>query len=63
MNIIDKGKKDFYKGNITNPFNEDTYRNKEWQRGFNMAYFEQLERVKNHENRRRSKRLDRQSKR
>ena len=51
MNIVDRGIRDFYKGNLINPYNVDTYRNKEWERGFNKAYFEQLERVKKYENR------------
>jgi len=63
MNIIEKGYKSFWKGNLSNPYNVDTYRNKEWERGFNKAYFEQLERVKKYENRRRGKGVLRQSNR
>ena len=38
-----KGKKDFYKTE-TNPYNSETFRGKEWQRGFNKSYFESLKR-------------------
>ena len=40
MNIVDKGYKAFWRGNLINPYNIGTYRNKEWERGFNKAYFE-----------------------
>tara|TARA_R100001594_G_scaffold93860_1_gene128073 strand:- start:939 stop:1142 length:204 start_codon:yes stop_codon:yes gene_type:complete len=47
-----KGKKDFYKTEttgdrvheVTNPYNSETFRGKEWQRGFNKSYFESLKR-------------------
>ena len=55
MNIVDKGYKAFWRGNLINPYNIGTYRNKEWERGFNKAYFEQLKKVKGYEARRRSK--------
>jgi len=51
MNIVEKGYRAFWKGNLINPYNTGTYRNKEWERGFNKAYFEQLKRVKKHESR------------
>ena len=43
-----KGKKDFYKTEttgdrvheVTNPYNSETFRGKEWQRGYNAAYFQ-----------------------
>ena len=57
MNIVEKGSRAFWKGNLINPYNTGTYRNKEWERGFNKAYFEQLNRVKKHESRRGSKRV------
>lgn len=47
-----KGYKDFYSGNVSNPFNEGTYRGREWQRGFNVAYFENLKKVKSEEQKR-----------
>lgn len=46
MNAFVKGQKDFRSGTIENPFNEGTHRYKEWERGFNSAYFENLEKVK-----------------
>ena len=55
MNIVDKGYKAFWKGNLVNPYNTGTYRNKERERGFNKAYFEQLKKVKKHESRKGSR--------
>lgn len=37
-----KGLADFRKGNLTNPYRVNTYYWKEWQRGFDNAYFENL---------------------
>lgn len=34
---------------LTSPFDKDTMQHREWERGFNKAYFEQLKRVKEHE--------------
>ncbi len=47
-----EGFKDFYKGQISNPYNEGTYRHREWQMGFNKAYFQNLEKVKRGEEKR-----------
>ncbi len=55
MKANDKGYKDFTSGRIINPYNLNTYRHKEWERGFNKAYFEQLKKVKGYEARGRSK--------
>lgn len=57
MNVVDKGYKSFWKGHIVNPYNVGTYRNKEWERGFNKAYFEQLRRIKKYESKRRGGRV------
>ena len=38
-----------------NPYNSNTMQYREWQRGYNYAYFKQLEKVKQNEFRRRSK--------
>ena len=38
-----------------NPYNSNTMQHREWQRGYNFAYFKQLEKVKQNESRRRSK--------
>jgi hypothetical protein len=45
----EKGYKDFRQGRVVNPFPDDTMQCREWERGFNKAYFEQLERVKEYE--------------
>tara|TARA_R100001082_G_C4346212_1_gene152418 strand:+ start:818 stop:1072 length:255 start_codon:yes stop_codon:yes gene_type:complete len=34
---------------LSNPFRADTMQYREWERGFNKAYFDQLKRVKKHE--------------
>ena len=49
MKNVRRGMSDFYKGNITNPFPEDTTDHREWQFGFNKSYFENLERQKQYE--------------
>ena len=41
MKPYDRGVLDFRRGNIDNPFNNGTVRYREWQRGFNSAYFKQ----------------------
>lgn len=45
----EKGYSDFKKGRLINPFHEDTMQFREWNRGFNVAYFEQLKRIKEYE--------------
>jgi len=45
----EKGYKDFQRGRVTNPFHQDTMQHREWQRGFNQAYAEQLSRVQENE--------------
>jgi len=39
---FDKGKYAFKKGWLGNPYDPVTVQGKEWQRGFNAAYFENL---------------------
>ena len=51
----DKGYNDFKHGRVFNPFHEDTMQLREWLRGFNKAYFEQLKRVKVYESKARSR--------
>lgn len=46
-----KGQKDFQEGNLENPFNPDTQRHREWQRGFDKAYYKNLEKVLKREQR------------
>ena len=45
----EKGYKDFRRGVVVNPFPSDTMQYREWERGFNQAYYEQLKRVKEYE--------------
>ena len=35
----------FKKGNVVNPFRQDTLNYKEYERGFNVAYYDNLEEV------------------
>ena len=35
-----------------NPYNSNTMQHREWQRGYNFAYYKQLEKVKQYEARR-----------
>lgn len=46
---FERGFNDFKFGRVINPFHKDTMQNREWERGFNKAYFEQLEKVKQYE--------------
>ena len=32
----------FYRGHLVNPHNPDSVAGKEWQRGFNFAYYENI---------------------
>jgi len=47
----------FKRKKLTNPFSDMTMQSREWQRGFNSAYYIQLERVKNAEARRRGEQI------
>jgi hypothetical protein len=42
----EKGTFAFKKGWIGNPYNRNTAQGKEWQRGFNAAYFDHLDKLK-----------------
>jgi|TARA_R110000822_G_scaffold225112_1_gene357956 hypothetical protein len=44
-----KGLEDFKRGRIGNPFHKDTMQYREWERGFNRAWYENLKRVFNNE--------------
>ena len=46
MSKVTEGFKDFYNGNVTNPYAADTNSYRDWERGFNSAYFKNLEKVK-----------------
>jgi len=54
---FNKGMSDFKRGRVTNPYNLNTMQAREWVRGFNIAYFQRLERVKRDEARRRGKKV------
>jgi hypothetical protein len=43
---VDKGRYAFKKGWLGNPYDPDTAQGKEWQRGFDAAYFEHLDKIK-----------------
>ena len=43
---FDKGRYAFVRGWIANPYSEDDPKGKEWQRGFNAAYFDNLDKMK-----------------
>ena len=51
----EKGYNDFKHGRVFNPFHKDTMQHREWLRGFNKAYFEQLKKVKQYEYKARSR--------
>lgn len=44
-----KGMDDFNKGRLSNPFHQDTMQYREWNRGFNKAYFDRLRKVQKYE--------------
>ena len=44
-----KGFNDFRRGRVFNPFNLNTMQSREWERGFNSAYFLNLKKVKQRE--------------
>lgn len=54
LTAFERGQADFKRGSLSSPFSYDSLPYKEWQRGFNEAYFKNLEKVKTDESRRRS---------
>lgn len=42
----DKGRYAFTRGWTANPYDPDEAKGKEWQRGFNAAYFDNIDRLK-----------------
>ncbi len=44
----------FKHGRMENPFSDDTMQYREWSRGFDRAFYDNLKRVKDHEARARS---------
>lgn len=49
FSAYDRGVNGFIR-NRTNPFNKDTHSYREWERGYNAAYFDNLAKVKEREN-------------
>lgn len=49
MKPFDEGALAFKRGRLTNPYNPDTSRYRDWQFGFDSAYYDNLERVKERE--------------
>lgn len=54
---FDRGKKDFKEGNVTSIYPVDSMPYREWLRGFNQAYFANLEKVEEREHRERSSQI------
>ena len=52
-----KGMTDFKRGKVSNPYHSNSMQSREWERGFNISYFQRLERVKREEHRRRSEKI------
>ena len=52
-----KGMSDFKRGRVLNPYHSNTMQAREWSRGFNLSYFQRLERVKKDEARRRGEEI------
>lgn len=52
MNAFEQGYQDFAKGNLINPYNKDTPKHRDWEFGFNKAFFRNAERVRENEARR-----------
>jgi hypothetical protein len=46
MRAYDKGYVAFSYGDFTNPYKKDTFEYKEWERGFNAAYFNNQQALK-----------------
>lgn len=46
MRPFERGKRAFWKGDISNPYPDDSIEHREWQYGFDRAYFNNLENVR-----------------
>ena len=53
----EKGVLSFRKGKVRSPYPLNTMQHREWERGFNSAYFVNLKRVKKYESRGRGKKV------
>jgi len=42
MKPFDEGYRAFKRGNVVNPYHKNTVRNRDWEFGFNKAYFDNL---------------------
>ena len=51
---FNRGVQAFRRGHLKSPYSHTTMQYREWQRGFDSAYFAQLKKVKQYESRRRS---------
>ncbi len=51
MSVFKKGIAAFKSGNLGNPHPVNTDQNRQWEAGFNSAYFNNLEKVKRREQR------------
>ena len=54
---FEKGVQSFKRGRVRSPFNLNSMQYREWLRGFNSAYFDNLKKVKNYEFRTRGKKI------
>lgn len=51
MKPVDEGVKGFYK-NLGNPYRAGNHNYREWERGFNKAYFENLRKIEDEDRKR-----------
>ncbi len=49
MKPFDEGQRAFKRGNLVNPYNPETSRYRDWQFGFDRAYFDHLKIVEEKE--------------
>ena len=55
MKPYEQGRQAFKTGKLGNPYQAQTKENREWEMGFNKAYFLNLERVKAYEQNKKTK--------
>ena len=55
MNPYDEGQQSFRLGQLGNPYAANSNNNRSWEYGFNTAYFSNLKKVKEHEQRTRER--------
>jgi|TARA_R110000824_G_scaffold2719_1_gene12497 hypothetical protein len=51
MNPYDEGQKSFKLGKLSNPYSINSNNNRSWEYGFNTAYFSNLKKVSDNEQR------------